>query len=63
MTTYLRGARDPQFDAVLTYPDLAKWCADNLPGSSVHLLDGEVIIHTGLTVEMNGELMALGGRG
>lgn len=42
-----------------TYPDLAQWCAGNLPGSSVHLLDGEVIIHTGLTVEMNGELLPI----
>lgn len=48
------------FDEVLTYPQLAQWCAIELGnGSSVHLLDGEVIIHTGLTVEMNGELMAL----
>lgn len=46
-------------EQVLTYPDLTQWLADNLPGASVHLLDGEVIIHTGLTVEMNGELMAL----
>lgn len=48
------------FDEVLTYTQLAQWCAIELGnGSSVHLLDGEVIIHTGLTVEMNGELMAL----
>ena len=49
------------FDEVLTYPQLAQWCAAELGnGSSVHLLDGEVIIHTGLTVEMNGELEVIG---
>lgn len=47
------------FDQVLTYPDLTQWFADNLPGASAHLLDGEVIIHTGLTVEMNGELLPI----
>ena len=47
------------FDQVLTYPDLAEWCKVNLVGASVHLLDGEVIIHTGLTVEMNGELLPI----
>jgi len=44
-----------------TYNDLARWLGDNILGSSLHLLDGEVIIHTGWTVEMNGELMPLGG--
>ncbi len=42
-----------------TMPDLTAWAVGHIPTASLHLLDGEVIIHTGMTVEMNGELMPL----
>ena len=42
-----------------TRADLIEWAKGHLPGASVHDLDGEIIIHTGLTWEMNGELMPI----
>ena len=42
-----------------TMPELTAWAVGHIPAASLHLLDGEVIIHTGMTVEMNGELMPL----
>ena len=43
-----------------TYTALAEWIERKWPTASVHVNEsGEVIIHTGLIVEMNGELMAL----
>ena len=42
-----------------TMPELTAWTVGHIPTASLHLLDGEVIIHTGMTVEMNGELMPL----
>ena len=45
--------------AIETRADLIEWAKGHLPGSSVHELEGELIIHTGLTWEMNGELMPI----
>lgn len=44
------------FVTIETRSDLVDWFKEYLPGASVHDLDGEIIIHTGLTWEMNGEL-------
>lgn len=44
------------FNHIETRTDLIEWLKANLPSSSLHELEGEVIIHTGLTYEMNGEL-------
>ena len=38
--------------AIDTRADLVEWVKANMPGASVHDLDGEVIIHTGLEVTM-----------
>lgn len=44
-----------------TYQALTEWIERKWPVSSVHINEsGEVIIHTGLTVEMNGELLPIG---
>jgi hypothetical protein len=45
--------------AIDTRADLVEWVKANMPGASVHDLEGEMIIHTGLTWEMNGELMPI----
>lgn len=42
-------------------PELTAWAVGHIPTTSLHILDGEIIIHTGMTVEMNGELMPLSG--
>ena len=47
--------------AIDTRADLVEWLTANMPGASVHDLEGELIIHTGLTWEMNGELMPIEG--
>lgn len=39
-----------------TFDELKEWLEGNLPGASMHDLDGEIIIHTGLTHEMGGVL-------
>ena len=44
---------------VETRVELIKWLSESMPGASLHDLDGEIIIHTGLTWEMNGELMPI----
>ena len=46
---------------VETLSELTEWAVGHIPTASLHLLDGEVIIHTGLTVEMNGELLPIEG--
>ena len=38
--------------AIDTRTDLIEWVTANMPGASVHDLDGELIIHTGLEVTM-----------
>ena len=47
------------FSDIDTRQHLIEWLKDNMPGASVHDLEGEIIIHTGLTWEMNGELMPI----
>ena len=46
------GERMSTLSAIDTRADLVEWVKANMPGASVHDLDGEVIIHTGLEVTM-----------
>ena len=48
-----------EFSDIDTRQHLVEWLKINMPWASVHDLDGELIIHTGLTWEMNGELMPI----
>ena len=43
-----------------TWGDLENWLAGHIPAASMHELDGEIIIHTGMTTDMNGELYPIG---
>ena len=43
-----------------TWGDLENWLEGQIPGASMHELDGEIIIHTGMTTDMNGELYQIG---
>ena len=42
-----------------TIQELQVWLLENMPGASLHELDGEIIIHTGLIDQMGGELGAI----
>ena len=46
--------------AVETYADLAQWLGENMSSASLHELDGEVIIHTGLERIMGDYLEPIG---
>ena len=42
-----------------TYLDLTHWLEDNLSTGSLHVFEGEIIIYTGLEINMNGELSTI----
>lgn len=44
---------------VETLHELKEWLKGNLPNGLIVETEGEIIIHTGLTVEMNGEIIPL----
>ena len=45
---------------VETRAELIEWLAEWMSGASLHELDDEIIIHTGLTWQMGGVLAPLG---
>ena len=48
------------FAAIETRAEFIAWLSKNMPEASLHELDGEIIIHTGLEVTMGDYLSPIG---
>jgi hypothetical protein len=56
----MEGQRMIDLREVETREELIEWLAEWMPGASLHELDDELIIHTGLTYIMGGVLQPIG---